>query len=280
MKRSITFTSFILFLHLSSRLLAQGPGLDHHSTTKATIQGIVRDASTDQPLDYATISLFNPNDDVLVAGAITNVDGTFSLEAKPGLYYAKVEFLAYEPTVINDVRVGPNEQVSLGEIRLSPAAAALDEVIVTAEKSTMQLSLDKRVFNVGKDLSSQGGNAADLLDNVPSIQVDVEGNVSLRGSNAVRILVDGRPSSLIGNGASGLQNLPANLIERIEVVTNPSARYEAEGTGGIINIVLKKDRRKGLNGSFDLSAGVPATYGTAINLNRRSKKFNFFSNLG
>jgi outer membrane receptor protein involved in Fe transport len=143
------------------------------------------------------------------------------------------------------------------------------------------MGLDKKVFNVGKDLASQGGTAAELLDNVPTLQVDVEGNVSLRGSQSVRILIDGRPSGLIGSDpAAGLRAIPSNMIERIEVITNPSARYEAEGMSGIINIILKKDQRGGFNGSFDVITGWPANFGTSFNLNYRANKFNFFANYG
>jgi len=142
----------------------------------------------------------------------------------------------------------------------------------------MQLALDKKVFNVGKDLSSRGGSAVEILDNVPSVQVDIEGNISLRGSSNVRILVDGKPSGLVGTGGSGLRSLQANMIEKVEVITNPSARYEAEGMAGIINIILKKEVKKGLNGSFEVTAGVPKVLGTAANLNYRTSKLNFFVN--
>ncbi|NJO87410.1 MAG: TonB-dependent receptor [Lewinella sp.] len=244
------------------------------------LMGTVVDAETGLPLDYATISLFAQADDKLITGTITEADGTFRLEAKAGAYYAKIEFIAYAALRVDDFVLDPSEVLDLGTLQLRPAAAALEQVTVTAERSQMELSLDKKVFNVGKDLGSRGGSAVDLLDNVPSVQVDVEGNVSLRGSGNVRILVNGRPSGLVGNGAGGLRSLPANLIERVEIVTNPSAAYEAEGTAGIINIVLKKEVRKGLNGSFDLNTGVPDNHGVAINLNRRATKLNFFTNLG
>ena len=173
-----------------------------------------------------------------------------------------------------------NRFVDMGTIALEIEANILDEIEVRAEKSTMQLSLDKRVFNVGKDLANSGGTAADVLDNVPSVTVDVEGNVELRGSGGVRILVDGKPSGMIGiSNSDGLRNLPANMIDKVEVVTNPSARYEAEGMAGIINIVLKKDRKKGLNGSFDLTVGTPDNYGTAFSLNYRRNRLNFFHQL-
>ncbi|MCF8244837.1 MAG: TonB-dependent receptor [Saprospiraceae bacterium] len=249
-------------------------------TLQAQINGKVIDEQTGAPLPYATISLFLAADSLLVDGTITDEPGTFSLETKPGSYFIKVEFLAYEPFIIEKIEV-KNAPIELGSIKLAASSTTLQEVVVQAEKSTMQMSLDKRIFNVGKDLGNAGGNAAELLSNIPSVQVDVEGNVSLRGSGNVRILIDGKPSGLVSfNGAAGLQQLQGSLIERVEIITNPSARYEAEGVGGIINIILKKERRNGFNGSFDLTTGIPANYGVALNLNYRHDRFNFFVNYG
>lgn len=249
---------------------------------KGIIQGIVVDGSTQAPLDYATVSLYSVEDSSLVTGGITDETGRFSIEAKPGAYYAEITFISYQTEVIDDIMVSTRQKsIDLGMLGLRSDATMLMEVEVRAEKSRMQMSLDKRIFNVGKDLANTGGSAADVLDNVPSVAVDVEGNVSLRGMSGVRILIDGKPSGLIGvSSTDGLRQIPANLIERVEVITNPSARYEAEGMAGVINIVLKKERKQGLNGSFDLTGGVPANYGAAINLNYRREKFNFFTNYG
>lgn len=246
----------------------------------AQVKGKITDSQTGAALPYATVSLFSLSDSLLADGTITEEDGSFRMAAKPGFYYGKVEFLAYEPFIIEKIEVkkGP---LDLGNIQLKQAATQLNEVVVQAEKSTMQMSLDKRVFNVGKDLANAGGNAAELLSNIPSIQVDVEGNVSLRGSGNVRILIDGKPSGLVSlNGAAGLQQLQGSLVERVEIITNPSARYEAEGVGGIINIILKKEQRNGFNGAVDLIAGHPSNYGLALNLNYRHDRLNFFVNYG
>ncbi len=168
-----------------------------------------------------------------------------------------------------------------GSIRLRQSVDILEEVVVQGEKSTMELTLDKKIFNVGKDLAISGGTASDVLMNIPSVAVDPEGNIKLRGSDNVRILIDGKPSGLVSfKGGSGLQQLQANMIEKVEVITNPSARYEAEGLGGVINIVLKKDRNQGFNGSIDVIAGHPVNYGLAANLNYRHKIVNFFVNYG
>ena len=171
--------------------------------------------------------------------------------------------------------------VDLGAISLQSSTADLDEMVVQGEKTLMELSLDKRIFNVGKDLANAGGNASDILMNLPSVAVDPEGNVSLRGSANVRILIDGKPSGLVSfKGSSGLRQLPANLVERVEVITNPSARYEAEGMAGVINIILKKDNKQGFNGSGELIVGSPLNLGFTANLNYRKNRINWFVNYG
>ncbi len=252
------------------------------SAQQGIIKGQVVDKSTGQALGYATISLFTAADSSLVNGATTDDQGVFTLEADPGAYYAEVSFISFKNLHIPQIEISSkNLTVDLGKISLVSDATVLAEVEVRAEKSVMQMSLDKRVFNVGKDLANSGGTAAEVLDNVPSVVVDVEGNVSLRGSGNVRILINGKPSGLIGiSDAGGLRNLPANLIDRVEVVTNPSARYEAEGMAGIINIILKKETNNGFNGSVDLNGGMPDLYGGALNLNYRYKKLNLFGSYG
>lgn len=275
MRNSLTTTVFTLLLFLFSAVALS-------AQKQVRLSGKVVDAATDTPLDYASVSFFSLKDSALVTGNITDEAGIFSVEVAPGAYFVKIEFLSYQTKTIPSLTVsGARSTGDMGIITLDPQATLLNEVVVQAEKSQLQMSLDKKVFNVGKDLGNAGGNAADVLDNVPSVQVDVEGNVSLRGSDNVRILIDGKPSGLIGlNGANGLRQLPANLIDQIEVITNPSARYEAEGMSGIINIILKKDVRTGVNGSFDLTTGYPDNHGAAVNLNYRTKKLNLFTNYG
>ncbi|HKK74882.1 MAG TPA: TonB-dependent receptor [Saprospiraceae bacterium] len=245
------------------------------------ITGTINDGSSGSNLEFATVSLLNASDSNLIRGGVTDMDGRFELSATPGEYLLKAEFIGYQSTLIPAFTVAAGEDLDLGMISLGTEAQVIDALEVRAEKSTMQMALDKRIFNVGKDLASTSGSASEILDNIPSVQVDIEGQVSLRGSSGVRILIDGKPSSLIGvRGASGLQSIPANLIERVEIITNPSSKYEAEGMSGIINIILKKDRKKGINGSFDLSAGTPESFGGSVNLNFRRKQLNFFTNYG
>ena len=213
---------------------------------------------------------------------MTDENGRFSVALTYGKFMAEIEFIGFETIKTSEfVLDAAHPQHDLGTIRLSASANSLDEVQVTAEKSTMVLALDKKIFNVGKDLANAGGNATDILTNIPSVTVDPEGTVKLRGSDNVRILIDGKPSGLVSfKGSSGLQQLQASMIERVEIITNPSARYEAEGSAGIINIILKKDQKQGFNGSLEVIGGNPTNFGAAANLNYRHKKVNFFINYG
>lgn len=252
-----------------------GPG----GPSGPSVMGKVMDESK-EPVPYASVALYNQSDSSLAAGAASNEMGRFRVEAKPGKYYLIISFLSLSDKVVSDIEV-KNEPVHLGPLTMVAGSTTLEEFAVEAEKSQMELKLDKRVFNVGKDVSNLGGNATDVLDNIPSVTVDVEGNVSLRGSENVRILIDGKPSGMVGiSTTDALRQLDSDMIERIEVITNPSARYDAEGEAGIINIVLKKEKRKGINGSVSLRAGYPANYGGSFNLNFRKKKVNFFASAG
>lgn len=271
----------IFLLICTNELNAQNYGGDGNrgggDMPKATFTGKVVDAESNEVLEYATVSLFSMKDSSLVTGGITDLEGKFKIETRPGRFWAKIEFISYQAQIIEGVKMGrENLNFDAGTIALALDSEMLGEVEVRAEKSTVQFTLDKKVFNVGKDLANTGGTAEDILNNVPSVTVDIEGNVALRGSENVRILIDGRPSGLTG----GLKQIPANMIASIEVVTNPSAKYEAEGMAGILNIVLKKDKKKGLNGSFDITAGVPTIFGVGVNMNYRQNKFNFFLNYG
>ncbi len=280
---SFLITILCLFIGLPTAFTQRpGGGQRQGERPKAIIKGKVMDGTTGQPLDYATITILSKRDSSLVTGGITDEKGIFTIETKMGKYFAQIDFLAFQTKTIANIPLGKGQFFAdLGTISLDADAHTLGEIEVRAEKSQMQMSLDKRVFNVGKDLANTGASAEDILDNVPSVAVDVEGNVSLRGSDNVRILIDGKPSGLVGvDNANGLRSLPSNLIDKVEVITNPSARYEAEGMTGIINIVLKKDKKKGVNGSFDVTTGYPDNYGIGVNMNFRREKVNFFVNYG
>ncbi len=243
------------------------------------VTGRIVDADGGSPLEFATVSIYT-SDSVLVTGAITNGDGTFSIDVKSGDYYAVIQFISYNDHNVDGISVNVKERVyDIGTVSLESKNTALDEVTVVGEKSEMVLSLDKKIFNVGKDLSNTGKSALDILDNIPSVTVDLDGNVSLRGSESIQILVDGKPSGLVTAGnTEALRSLQGSMIERVEVITNPSARYEAEGMAGIINIVLKKDQQKGVNGSFEGTIGYPQEYSFGANVNFRREKINYFLN--
>ena len=243
--------------------------------------GQIVDESTAEPLEFATVSVFNPTDSSLVKGSVTDAEGKFKMLVRPGTYYAELQFITHQKKTIDNLVIERGAPVNLGVVEMSQQQLELDELVVTGERTQMELTLDKKVYNIGKDLSNLGGSASDLLGNLPSVEVDVEGNISLRGSENVQILIDGKPSGLIGlSGTGGLQQLQGNLIERVEIITNPSARYDAEGGAGIINIILKKDKAKGFNGSFQVQAGYPAQNGASVNVNYRTGWINWFVNYG
>ena len=245
---------------------------------KFTVSGIVKEKENKQGLSFTTVSAYQLPDSVLIDGTLSDDNGKYELSLSPGKYFVEADYVGFTPLRSADFEV-KNEDVILADLLLTANTQNLDELTVRAEKSSMELSLDKRVFNVGKDLANAGGNAAELLVNIPSVTIDPEGAIKLRGSGNVRILIDGKPSGLVSfKGGAGLSQLQANMIERVEVITNPSARYEAEGMAGIINIILKKDRRQGFNGSFELIGGVPTNLGVGANVNYRHKNLNFFVN--
>lgn len=242
------------------------------------IVGKVVHAEGNKALEYATVSLFRQADSSVVTGIVTNAKGIFELEAPAGTYFLTVSFLGFESVQLSDILLDElHPFVRVKEILLKPKETTLDEVNIQAEKSRLEFALDKKVFNVGQDLANNGGTAADLLDNIPSVTVDIEGNVSVRGDDGVRLLINGKPSGFTSiNQADALKQLSANQIEKVEIITNPSSRYEAEGTAGILNIVLKKERRKGWNGSFEATGGIPTSHNLTLNVNHRRNKLNFF----
>ena len=242
------------------------------------ITGKVIDKDTKEPLEYATV-VFKNLKNKKISGGITNAKGLFNVKISKGNYDISVEFISFKTIHFKNRTI--NKNLNLGTVILSEDGQVLDEINIIPEKSTVDIRLDKKIYHVGKDMTVKGGNVSDVLDNVPSVSVDVEGNVSLRGSENVRILIDGKPSALVGlDGTSALRQLPADAIERVEVITSPSARYDAEGTAGILNIILRKGKITGFNGSINPTIGNPAQYGLSTNLNYRTKKFNIFTNTG
>ncbi len=238
-----------------------------------SISGRVLDASSGAPLPFAEV-LVHDLSDALITGASTEVDGSFTLSIDPDSYRISIRFLGYDPWTKEITVQG---DLPLGELYVAQSDKLLEEIEVVGEKSELNLQIDKRVFNVGKDLIGRGGTALNVLDNVPSVTVDVEGNVELRGKSDVKILIDGKPSALLdGSNMNGLNSIQSSSIDRIEVITNPSSKYEAGGTSGIINIILKKDAKKGFNGSVNGGMSYPLGYFIGLNLNYRKSKFNWF----
>lgn len=252
-------------------------GIAQSQTT--TIVGKVIEQNSQQPIGFATVLVADSETKKPIEGTTTLEDGTFSLETDATDFYIEVSFLGFKTKTYGQPPT-PGDKIDLGDIILSEDAEQLQEVVVEGEISRTEFKLDKRVFNVGKDLSSTGASALEVLNNVPSVNVNIEGQVSLRGSQGVQMLINGKPSIIASEEGNALGTITADMIDRVEVITNPSAKYDAEGTSGIINIVLKKEERKGLNGSISVNTGTPTGHSVGVSLNRRTEKFNLFSQLG
>jgi len=246
---------------------------------KLTVSGKIIDSDYNTPLEYATISIYDSEKKNLINGVISDNSGFFSVEVKKGLYDIKIEYISFKTKSLEKIDV--QNSIDLGNIYISIDENLLDEIEVVGEKTEIEIKLDKTVYNIGKDLTLKGSSVSDVLDNLPSLEVDIDGNVSLRGNQSVRILINGKPSGLVGISSNdALKQFPSESVEKVEVITSPSARYNAEGTAGIINIVLRKNKLAGLNGSASLNLGDPRRVGISTNLNYRTKKISLFSNIG
>lgn len=239
------------------------------------ISGKVVESGTNLPMEYSIVYIKNSQNPSSVFGGTTDEKGMFSVSVPRGTYDIRVDFMSFKPYEVNRL---VQEDINLGTIVLESDSEVIEGVEIIAERSTVEMRLDKRVYNVGQDMIVKGGTISDVLDNVPSVSVDVEGNVTLRGDDNVRILIDGKPSGLAGiNIADALKMLPADSVEKVEVITNPSARYEAEGGGGIINIILRKGKNHGINGTFIGTIGEPENNGISANINYKTENFNIFT---
>lgn len=245
-------------------------------TAATSISGKVIDQETKMPVEYASIAIYSAKDSTLVTGTITDIDGNFKITGlNPGEYYIQVNFVGFEKKETEKISLSNRRlTINVGEIGLKPASLELEGVIVAAERSRVEYKIDKRVINVDKDLTAKGGTAATALENTPSVQVDPQGNVTLRGSSDFIVLIDGKPSVLKGSDA--LKQIPAAAVKQIEVITNPSAKYESDGQAGIINVIMQKDKMLGLNGNVSLAYGNTHKRTGNILLNYRVKKVNFF----
>lgn len=271
MTKLLHITSIIttlLFLHLPTQ------GQDNVS-----VSGKVVAAKSGKPLAYTPVTALSNATQKVLTGSNTKEDGSFTLEVNTSDIYIVISSIGFDKKEIRNLTI-KDGNIVLGTIKLSEKAENLKEVKVTAERSTVEFKLDKRVFNVGSDLSSTGMGALELLNNVPSVNVDIEGQVSLRGNTGVQILINGKPSVLADESSNALGTITADMIEKVEVMTNPGAKYEAEGSSGIINIILKKEEKKGINGSVSVNTGIPNNHSIGISLNKRTEKFNFFTQMG
>jgi len=237
-----------------------------------TVKGKVLESTGKAPVEYATIIL-KDRDNKVISGTSATDTGEFEVTVSQTPFLIEISFIGF---VTREIKLpeAMNGQIPLGEILLEQNAQTLAEVNVRGQRSQTEFHLDKRVFNVGQDLSSTGASALEVLNNVPSVTVNIQGQISLRGSQGVRILINGKPSVMASEGGNALGSITADMIDRIEVITNPSAKYEAEGTSGIINIVLKKEDKNGVNGSVTLNGGVPNNHSLGFSLNRRTPKLN------
>lgn len=276
----------ILQLNIAQSTPGNGKGnmanMDPNQIPKiGLVKGNVIDASSGEIVEYATIALFNKRMGKIVAGGITDQNGNFLVENIPlGMYQMKVEFIGYEPFIIEDLKITrDNYEHFFKKITIHPKATLLSEVNVTAERAVIVNKIDRKVISVDKDLVSAGGSAIDVLENVPSIEVDTEGNISLRGSQNITILIDGRPSGLSAESSGALlETIPAESIESIEIITNPSAKYDPDGVSGILNVVLKKNKLSGFNGQVSAGIGTNGSYNAGLNLSYRNSKMNLSAN--
>jgi len=246
----------------------------------SSLKGTVVHAATGAPIEFASVIVLDKISKKPLTGATATESGTFAIlinTVKP--FWVEISSIGYQNIMLKDFKTTSGE-INLGTVKLTENTSMLEEVVIRAEKSQTEFELDKRVFNVGKDLASTGASALEILNNVPSVTVSIEGVISLRGNSGVQILINGKQSVLASDEGNALGTITADMIEKIEVITNPSAKYDAEGTSGIINIIIKKDERRGFNGSVSVNTGVPDNHSVGLSMNRRTEKFNLFSQLG
>lgn len=269
----------VLIVIISINSYAQDYKTGNYNSISGKIIGYLIDEQTGVPIEYGNIAVFSAKDSSLITGSVSNKAGFFEIEnLKPGKYFCKASFIGYESKVISDLAITPkNIELDLGKINLNQKSITMGQVEVTGQKEIYTYNIEKKVINVDKMLTSVGGTAVDILQNIPSVNVDADGKVSLRGNSNLTILIDGKPNGMVAlSPEDALSQIPASTIETIELVTNPSAKYDPEGTGGIINIILKKNSQQGFNGAVSANAGTRDKYSGNINLNYKIDGFNFF----
>lgn len=271
------FLLAISIFFISTTLIAQQGRPSGKTMPKiGTLTGKVIDKTSDSPIEYANVALYSLRDSSVVAGTVTDAKGKFKMtELPPGRFYACIKFIGYDKNTVNDIKIMPNNPViDLGTVSLTAGADVIEGVEIVGERNQIVYKLDKKIVNPGTIISSQGGTAVDVLENTPSVQVDIEGNVSLRGSGNFMVLIDGRPTPL--DPSDALQQVPASTIENIEIITNPSAKYDPDGTSGIINIITKKNKLEGISGQVNINGDSKGAYGGDVLLSYRNSKLNAY----
>ena len=268
----------LFFLEGSESAFAQGyprTGVNNIIAKEGKITGTILDGSSNQTIPYASVAIYHSKDSTLVSGVLSKDDGSFVLEKLPyGKYYIVVTFVGYKKHLVNDILLtSVKKAVSLGPIKVITSTTTLKEVEVIGSVPPVTYQIDKKVVNIAQNITATGSTLAEALQNAPSIQTDVEGNITLRGSASYTVLIDGRPSPIAGSEA--LQQIPANLVQSVELITNPSSKYDADGSAGIINIIMKKQKIRGSSGIVNLTAGTGNKYSGNLNLSYKISKFNF-----
>ena len=241
------------------------------------VSGTIAEENSELPLGFATVQLLK--DGQVINGTETDENGNFILNINNrGDYTLKISFIGYQELTKNISVTNDNPAINLGKIILTTGGLQTEEIVVESERSAIEFNADKKVFSVEKSMATQGGTAVDVIKNLPSVEVDIDGNISFRGNQNVKILIDGKPYGMNSENRNRiLEQIPAEQIEKVELISNPSAKYEAEGTTGIINLVLKKNELGGYNGGLTLNAGTRDKYAAAFNLNLRNSKLAFSS---
>jgi len=277
MKKFILIPLFFVGTVLFAQGHYPGGGMNRENMPKdASVKGTVKSEITKLPVKFANAALFSLRDSSVVSGVVADESGNFVMENLPyGRYYLVIDFIGFYKKVIPDIKLFPQKkEFDVGIILLKDASENLDEVVVSGERNLVEYKIDRKVINISKNINSSGGTLVDALENAPSVQVDIDGNVTMRGSSNFQVLIDGKPSVLDANDI--LQQIPASAVENIEIITNPSVKFDPDGTTGIINIIMKKTHKSGLTGVINASVGTGDKYSTDFLLNYKTKKAGFY----
>lgn len=277
MKRSILIPMILIVNLIFGQNHYPGGGMNRENMPKdALIKGVIKDETSKKPVQFANAALFRAKDSSVVAGTVADENGNFIMKNIPyGRYYLVIDFIGYYKKTISDIKLFPkNKEFDAKIVFLKAASENLDEVVVNGERNLVEYKIDRKVINISKNINSSGGTLTDALENAPSVQVDIDGNVTMRGSSNFQVLIDGKPSVLDANDI--LQQIPASAVENVEIITNPSVKFDPDGTTGIINIIMKKTHKSGVTGVVNASVGTGDKYSTDFLFNYKTKKVGFY----